>query len=80
MIMSELLGGVFGLMLFLYTAYWMFWPIKEKPVVECKHQWRAKSFGKRDENTGKYLGRACVCMRCNKEELFIEPPNGIINW
>lgn len=47
---------------------------------ECQHQWLAKSFGKQDENTGKYLGRCCICMHCHKEALFIDPPNGVINW
>jgi hypothetical protein len=72
--MSDFLGGIFGLLLFLYIAYCMFWPIKEKPVIECKrHEWRVID----DSN---WHNRICVCNRCGQKQSFKEPPNGVMFW
>lgn len=90
--MDQIIGIILFFVCTLYLVFWFCWSLnyifniffkkmKEKnKEKECKHQWLAKSYGKRDENTGKYLGRACICMHCHKEALFSEPLNGVINW
>ena len=56
------------------------WPFKQKKTI-CPHlEWRALGYGRRDPDTGKYLGRACVCTKCGEERLFIDPPKIVWDW
>ncbi len=56
---------------------WYGWIVVER----CLHlEWRALGYGKRDPDSGKYLGRACICMKCGHEQLFRKPPNNVLDW
>lgn len=71
--MNELLGGIFGLVLFLYVAYWMFWPIKGKPVVE------QKQFSKETDKHGQHEIGASVKPNQKSQHNHVPMPKGTRN-